>query len=38
MEPLEKCLKARIRENGFHVVERVAQLIMTPGFMDEILA
>jgi len=38
VQPLEKFLKARVCKNDFYVVERVPQFIMTPGFVDKILA
>ena len=37
MQPLEEFLKTGISHNRFHRVERVAEFIVTPGLVDEIL-
>ena len=38
VQPLEKFLETRVRQDGFHVVVSVPKFIVTPGFVDEILA
>jgi hypothetical protein len=37
-QPLEELLKPGIGQNNFDSVERIAEFIVTPGFVDEILA
>ena len=37
MQPLEKFLKTSVGQNCHHRIERVPKLVMTPGFVDEIL-
>ena len=36
MQPLEELLKPSVRQDGFHRLERVAKLVMTPGLVDKI--
>lgn len=38
VQPFEELLKTIIRQNDFDGVERIAQFIMRPRFVDEILA
>jgi hypothetical protein len=37
MQPLEEFLKASVGKYGFHRVERVPKLVVTPRLVDEIL-
>src|ERR1041384_5959038 len=37
MQPSEKFLEMSIGQDRFHRIERVPKLVMTPGFVDEIL-
>jgi len=38
IQPPEKFLKTRVGQNGFHRIESISQLVMTPGLVNEILA
>ena len=38
MQPCEEFLETSIGQDRFHRIERVPKLVMTPGFVDEILA
>jgi hypothetical protein len=38
VQPAEELLKPRIGQNGLDGVKRVAQFVVGPGFVDEILA
>lgn len=38
VQPLEKFLKVSVGKNRFHGIKRVAKFVVTPGFVDEILA
>ena len=37
MQPVEEFLETGVGQNGFYRIERVPKLVMTPGFVDEIL-
>jgi hypothetical protein len=38
MQPLEEFLETRVGQDGFHRIERVPKLIVTPSPVDKILA
>ena len=38
MQPLEEFLETRVGQDGFHRIERVPKLIVTPSLVDKILA
>ena len=37
VQPPEEFLEARVGQDGFHRIERIPKLVMTPGLVDEIL-
>jgi hypothetical protein len=37
IQPLEKFLKTRVDQDGFHRIKSISQLVVTPGLVDEIL-
>ena len=38
VQPAQEFLESRVRQNLFNRIERVAQLVMTPGLVDKVLA
>jgi hypothetical protein len=37
VQPLEKLLEPNVGQDGFHGIEGIPKLVITPGLMDEIL-